>query len=198
MYPVVFLDTETTGLDPDTSTILEIAMIRREGDGTESRFHTRIKPTKGELEKAHPKALEINGYAANSQLWESAPPMRIAAPMMANFLSGAKTLCGHNVSFDETMIKASMKRHGVRRKIPYHKIDTVTLAYEHLHRVGLQRMGLDRIRSFLGWSTDGAHTAMKDTEDCKRLFDLTWRMTPWKRWMLALRLRARNLFQVGR
>lgn len=46
----------------------------------------------------------------------------------------------------------------------------MTLAYEHLVPKGLGSLSLDRIRGFLGWSHDGAHTAMVDTRDCRRLF----------------------------
>ena len=32
MYPIIFIDTETTGLDPATAAVIEVAMIRREAD----------------------------------------------------------------------------------------------------------------------------------------------------------------------
>ena len=189
MYPLIFIDTETTGLDSQKATVIEVAMIRREADGTETRFHSLIKPTEQELADAHPKALEVNGYAADPSRWDDAPSMEEVGPKIADFTKGAKAICGHNVGFDEDMIKASFKRHGVRRRIPYHKIDTVTLAFEHLTPMGLDKVSMDKIRGFLGWSMDGAHTAMKDTEDCMALFDLLWQMTPWRRFMLRLRLR---------
>ena len=44
--------------------------------------------------------------------------------------------------------------------------------------MGLERVGMDAIRDFLGWSTEGAHTAMKDAEDAMNLFDLLWRSPP--------------------
>ena len=75
MYPLIFVDTETTDLDPDTSAVIEVAMVRRDADGTETRFHTLIKPTEQELADAHPKALEVNGYAADPSRWDDAPAM---------------------------------------------------------------------------------------------------------------------------
>jgi DNA polymerase III epsilon subunit-like protein len=183
-----FLDTETTGLDPETSEILEIAIIRREADGTERTFHTRVKPTPEGLEKAHPKALSINGYAAQPELWEAAPGLTDVANEIADFLEGG-FLVGHNVAFDERMLNANFSRFGIKRRIPYHKIDTITLAYEHLTPLGLERCSLDSVREFLGWSGDGAHTALVDAQDSMRLFDLLWRMTEGEQLMLKLQLR---------
>ena len=59
---------------------------------------------------------------------------------------------------------------------------------EHLFPLGLKRASLDSVRGFLGWSMESAHTAMKDTEDALTLFDLLWRMTPWRRFRLRMRL----------
>ena len=188
MYPLIFIDTETTGLDSQKATVIEVAMIRRETDGTETRFHSLIKPSAQELAAAHPRALEVNGYAADPSRWDDAPSMEEVGPKIADFTKGGQAICGHNVGFDEDMIKASFRRHGVRRRIPYHKIDTMTLALEHLVPMGLDKVSMDQIRGFLGWSMSGAHTAMRDTEDCMALFDLLWRMTPWSRLILRMRL----------
>lgn len=171
---ICFLDTETTGLDPQQAEVIEVAVIRREHDGTETRFHTLIKPER--IEDAHPKALEINGYAADPTRWDDAPTMAEVGHEIADFCRNS-VICGHNISFDEGMIAANFKWAGIRRRIPYHKIDTITLAWEHLIPMGLERVGMDAIRDFLGWSKDGAHTAMKDAEDAMSLYDLLCRMT---------------------
>ncbi len=81
------------------------------------------------------------------------------------FLKGS-TLCGHNVSFDEGMLNANLKRAGIEQRVPYHKVDTVTLAHEHLLSLGLPRLGMDPIRDFLGWGEEGSHTAMQDAPRC--------------------------------
>lgn len=182
------IDTETTGLDPQTSTVLEFAaIIVDNGVGVVlMEYETKIKPTEQELQAAHPKALEVNGYT--DEAWADAPTVEQVAYDIITLLDGC-ALVGHNVSFDENMLKATFKKHGVEGRIPYHKIDTVTLAYEHLTPLGLKSVSLDRIREFLGWSKDGAHTAMKDVEDTRRLFELLWRMTPWERFVLRLKLR---------
>jgi len=179
MSMIAFLDTETTGLDPAKATVIEVAIIKRNlTTGEESRFHRLIKPTEQEIADAHPKALEVNGWAADPSRWDTAPSMVEVGPEVVAFLKGVGFLVGHNVSFDESMLMAAFARHGVKGRIPHHKIDTVQLAREHLFPKGLKRASMDAVRDFLGWSKEGAHTAMKDTEDALRLFDLTWRGGP--------------------
>ena len=185
---LAFIDTETTGLDPQTSVVLEFAAIvvhPTEGHVI-ARYETKIKPTEQELQYAHPKALEKNGYT--DEAWEGAPTIEQLAPDIGALLEGC-VLVGHNVAFDETMLKAHFAAYGIEERVPYKKIDTQTLAYEHLTPLGLKSVSLDRIREFLGWSKEGAHTAMKDVEDTKQLFNLLWRMTPWQRLVLRIKLR---------
>jgi DNA polymerase III epsilon subunit-like protein len=161
-----FLDTETTGLDPITNEIVEIAIIRERPDGTLiDEWSTKVKPQR--IETAHPRALEVNGY--NEAAWADAPLFDDIADEVADRLLDC-VLIGHNVAFDHGFIKEALKRAGSKVRLPYHKIDTVTLVYEHLAPLGCTSLSLDRVREFLGWSKDGAHTALQDTQDCRKLY----------------------------
>lgn len=186
---IAFIDTETTGLDPNRAEVIEFAAIRRNADGTETRFHTLICPQR--IDDADVKALEINGYIKAPERWDVAPTMGQVGNQIADFLKGT-VICGHNISFDEAMLNANLHRAGVKRRVPYHKVDTVTLAHEHLVPLGLKRLSLDFIRAFLGWSKEGAHTAMKDAEDVQRLYDLTIRMGWFRRLSLRFSLWRRE------
>ena len=64
--PVVFLDVETTGLDPRAHEIVEIAIVALDG---QVLLDTKVKPQN--IEAASPRALEINGY--NEADWADAP-----------------------------------------------------------------------------------------------------------------------------
>lgn len=169
--PLCFLDTETTGLKPGYHEVIEIAIVRVDpASGAEDTLYTRIKPQ--HIDRADPIALRVNGYQPSE--WAEAPTMSEIGNRIVEFLDGG-ILVGHNVAFDEFMIRADLESAGVPGKIPYHKVDTVTLAYEHLAQKGLESLSLDAIRRFLGWETEGAHRATKDVEDCRRLFDLLTR-----------------------
>lgn len=185
MYPLIFIDVETTGLDSETHTILEIAMIRRERSGTETVFHTRIKPTEEQLEAASQTALAINGYRRAPERWVDAPTASDAARAIRSFLRCSRhgTWVGHNVIFDVRFLEALRGReleHATRSDDawPFRRLDTVQLSMEHLAPMGLTRFGLDSIRRWLGWSGKDAHTALVDVAQTQRLFDLLWQLGP--------------------
>lgn len=181
---LAFLDTETTGLDPSLHEVIEFAaIVVDDTKGTVVRYQTKIKPV--QIETAHPKALEVNGYSPEA--WGDAAPMTKVGHEIATLLDKC-VLVGHNVSFDEAMLKANMAKAKVEARIPYRKIDTQVLVMEHLFPLGLKRASLDSVRDFLGWDKENSHTAMKDTEDAKRLFEILWRMTPWDRFILRMKL----------
>ena len=64
-----FVDTETTGLDPHYHEMVSIAIITEFGDGRIDRWYTKLRPR--HIERAHPKALQVNGYTEED--WEDAP-----------------------------------------------------------------------------------------------------------------------------
>jgi DNA polymerase III epsilon subunit-like protein len=182
---LAFIDTETTGLDPHTQEVIEIAIILVDSGKRTLTLHRKIKPER--LEVADPYALKVNGYAANPEAWNDALPMSVVGPEIVSFLKGA-VLVGHNVSFDREFLVRNLERSGIKTKISHRSIDTITLAFEHLQPLGLESMALDSVRKFLGWSAVGAHTALKDVEDTLRLFELVWGLTFWRKCLLRARL----------
>lgn len=154
--PIVWLDTETTGLDPLENDIIEFAAVR---DDTGESLEMKIWPDRPE--NANPRALEINGYSVEAWEEAGAVTMEEAAPKIAAFLHNV-ILGGQNVSFDEDFIKAALKTHKVETRIGYHKLDTVTLALVHIRPLGIRSVSLHTICNVLGISNEGEHTAMAD------------------------------------
>jgi len=183
--PLAFVDTEFTGFDLELHEVIEVAIIRVDYDGTITMWETRIKPQ--QIENADQEAIEINGYKANPELWDDAPLFEVVAPKILDLLAGA-IIVGHNPKMDQAFLQAGLTRRQFEGKIPYHTIDTVTLAYEHLVPCGLDGLSLSRIREFLGIDKTGQHTAMKDAEDAMYVYKTLVRAT----WMRRLywRLRA--------
>lgn len=170
--PIAIIDTETTGLDPRVHEVIEVAIIKEWRDGRVEEWATKVKPMN--LAVAEEFALKVNGYKDHPELWDDAPPFSEIAPLVAAKLEGC-VLVGHNVSFDLDFLNEALLRVGSAAKLPYHKIDTVTLAYVFLVPKGLKSLSLDPIREFLGWPKDGAHTALVDARDARRLFhELVW------------------------
>jgi DNA polymerase III epsilon subunit-like protein len=161
---LAFLDTETTGLIPGKHEVIEVAII------VENRLHHwYIRPER--LADADEKALQINGYATHPERWHSAVSMNLAGPEILDVLRD-KVVVGHNVNFDLEMLSGHFRVAGVKHRLPYHKVDTVTLAYTRLVPLGLSSLSLDKIREFLCWSKENAHSAIKDVRDTERLYRL--------------------------
>ena len=184
--PFVILDTETTGLDPSKHEILEICMFKPKCGST---YKAKIKPEF--LEFADPKALEVNGY--NEEEWADAISIDEALLDISNFIN-EHIVVGHNVQFDLNMLKYSINRSKYKDlvRIPYHCIDTVTLAQEHLVPMGLESVSLDSIRGFLGINKEGSHRALKDVMDTAEIFKTLYRMSKRDKFVL----RCKNLIRT--
>jgi len=208
--PLVFLDTETTGLDPEKNEIIEIAILRMDNRGPGplvfypipsgsivsttleknivTRWSCRIKPQN--IETADPKALEINGYADHPERWDKQPTFDEVAPLIAHLLHGC-FIVGHNIKFDIKFLKAAFDRSGVEltldRKTNSPKLNldyqicTMQMTIEHLVPCGLKSASLVNVRKFMGWPTEGSHRAMKDVEDSRRLYHTLLRSSWLKR-----------------
>ena len=168
----LWIDTETTGLDPVKGEIIEIALVTEtvnaDGGGTiiES-WSTKIAPER--IEDADPKALQVNGYTPEA--WAGAPTFAEVADQIALRLASASAICGHNVGFDLVFLGAAFVRLGRDVRIPYHKLDTVTLAYAAWNGNGAgPGLSLDKLRKHLGIPLEGSHAALKDALDARTVY----------------------------
>ncbi len=89
----VAIDIETTGLDYQTSEIIELAAIRFQNGEPAERFETLVKPRKGV-----PKFIEFLTHISPQEL-NNAPSVKEALKDLAAFI-GNDVLVGHNVGFD--------------------------------------------------------------------------------------------------
>lgn len=180
------IDIETTGLRPDYHEIIEIAIIQLDGDKVD-KWSTKIAPK--HIERAHPRALEINGY--DSKSWRMAPSFEDVAHIIERKLSSG-VVVGHNVKFDIGFVNEALFT-VERRPIKLRQIDTITLAFEHLYPIGLESLSMDSIRDFVGLSTRRSHTALKDAEDVLYLWRLLSRASRFTRFKLWLSNQLREV-----
>lgn len=141
--PLVFLDTETTGLDPRTHEIWEIGAIVREDGAMDYEYHWQIRPR---IDDADPKALEIGRFHQRFAVPEFAAAARLGAAgpwyfyksiyevfsEIAGVLQGAH-LVGAVPSFDDAFLKEAFRIHGLDVGWHYHLIDVEALAIGYLH-----------------------------------------------------------------
>lgn len=204
--PVVWVDLETTGLNPLVDEIIEFAGIKLVDGREVDRLELKIQPryitepppnaqhvipafNRERWAKGVADALKINGYTPEA--WANACTYEEGIDRIAAFVQGSVAWGGHNVSFDAAFIEAKIRDRGLRDskgmpvRLPYHKLDTVALAYEHLVPLGLNKLGLSKpggVCDFLGIPTEGAHTAMADVEMALKVWTTLCRASWWQRW----------------
>lgn len=144
---LAFIDTETTGLDPDRHDIWEIGLIVRSHrvPDRDGEWHWQLQP---DLAKADPSGLRVGRFyeRIHSDIsivhWRgkqlSAPPeyddkvMRANSPSdiahrLANLLDGAH-MVGAVPSFDAAFLTRFLRQHGQCPTWHYHLIDVEALA----------------------------------------------------------------------
>lgn len=183
--PVAFLDLETTGLDPIQHEIIELAVVYKDG----SYLEYKVKPE--HLERAQPKALEVNGYSP--ELWQDALTQQEAAIKLGSALNNYLA-AGQNVKFDLSFVTALSRRTGIHIEARY-GLDTVTLAYEHLTPWGLTSLSMKNVCEFIGIPPEpDVHRALNGARTAQKVFNTLLKATLAQkiRWKLQADKRARN------
>lgn len=101
---VIFLDTETTGLNADTDEILQISIVNNNGDIILDSY---ICPE----HKTEWKAAESINHIS-PQMLKYAPLMSDIAPLISEIMSRAKVVIAYNVSFDWNFIAKVLEKCG--------------------------------------------------------------------------------------
>jgi CBS domain-containing protein len=170
----VALDTETTGLDPASARLVEVAAVRLAGGRLDqaSAFRRLVRP--GVAIPAAATAIHGIDDAAIAQ----APAFAAVWPELAAFIGDAVVI-GHSVGFDLAILKRECERAGLSWSRPR------SLCVRLLGEVAqhdLAGYSLDQLADWLGVAVAGRHSALGDAVTTSQIF-------------LALlpRLRARNI-----
>lgn len=192
MSEVVFVDTETTGLDPDRHEIWDVGLITPDGEE-----HQWFLPV--DLGRADSVALSIGRFHDRYERDMATHPEDFAWEFAQ--LTRGKHLAGAVISFDEERLRKLLRAHGACPEWHYHLIDVEALAVGFLHGLrtvvteyeiptGGDSYGADVLKAAgvadtLPWSsydvsralgveppsTDEQHSAIADARWAKRLYE---------------------------
>lgn len=166
---LLFIDTETTGLDCAKHEIIEIAWILTSPDSrlVKEKYLARMLPLN--IAAAEPKALEINGY--KEEAWLASNPRTQDEVAKALWkVSQRAILVGQNVGFDEGFLKVLLAQNGLVPAWGYQKVDTIALAWPYYSMGKLGGLSLDKLCTFLGITQERKHSADADVESCYRVY----------------------------
>lgn len=89
---VVCLDVETTGLDPRSGEVLQIALVRGDGEVLLSQY---VRP---ERHSSWPLAQRTHGISPS--MVEDSPTLALLKPEIEEFFEGIDLIVGYNIAFD--------------------------------------------------------------------------------------------------
>lgn len=186
---VVFIDTETTGLNPDTHEIWELAIIKRVMDGDRTTDVEAVYQIRPDMVLADHKALEIGRFhdrfvvpgtakCAIVGADDRAEPIGLDALryQVGGLLKDA-TLVGSNPSFDATFTRKLLGR---PPRVPWHYrvVDVIDLAAGALLAHGVpvnlpwKSEEISRMMNVEPPQGDARHSALGDARWVRDLFDV--------------------------
>lgn len=185
MTRLVFYDLETSGLDRERHSIIQLAAVAVDRDFRKlGRFERKLRFN---VEAASPEALKLNSYSAKAWGRDAVPPAR-ALGDFADWLREYADVeliskrtgkpyrvalgAGHNVrSFDHDWLRRAYKRHGLFLPMAYRPLDTRELAewWQWQQPEGLENLQIGTLCAFFGVEVDGAHDAEADAEASAKL-----------------------------
>ena len=151
----VAFDLETTGLNSQHDTIIEIgAAIMRRGEVIET-FQTFVDPKR----KLQPKIIELTGIT--DQMLAGAPGIADVLPKFLAFCGG-RPLCAHNADFDVGFVTAACERLGLPFQPTY--ADTLILAQNLMPQLGKYKLNI--VADALSLPDFNHHRASDDAITC--------------------------------
>jgi len=151
------VDFETTGLNPETDRIVQLAAVIVNGEGhIVDSFDTIVKP-ESPAEYQH-GAEHIHGISAEQV--SSGMPLRQALEQLWS-ISAGNVFTAHNASFDLGFLHAESERVGIEGQVEIH-IDTLELSRRTAGTDTTRRHNLFALCEHYGIKRDQVHDAKSD------------------------------------
>ncbi len=174
---LLFIDTETGGLDPDEHSLLSLAMVV--WDDMKITDSTEILINDGQL-KVTKEALSINNINIEEHKKQAITPSEAVEKMIdfirKNFPEKRKiTVAGHNVHFDIDFLKVLLNNTGINfsHYFSHRIIDTSSILYYLYLSGSIKQKATSSDEAFLLFEikVNGRHTALGDAIATAELFN---------------------------
>lgn len=170
MDRIVYLDIETTGLNPFSNEIIEIAAKDNYGN----QWQTLVKPTF----KLPQKIVDITKITDTMISKDAIEPCKALLDMI-NFIDGknlncvsAKWIVGHNlIGFDWAFLYNSCKKYKILLPSYVNLLDTYRIAQYIFRDNEYQSYKLSNLCEMLDIKCEGYHRAMNDVYATEKLFN---------------------------
>jgi DNA polymerase III epsilon subunit-like protein len=173
MAQLVFVDLETTGLDPDRHGIIEIgAIFETDGQREPNDFEALANP--GDVEHSE-EAAKVHNIAREAIA--AALPLEEVLRNFDSRCAEDAIISGWNTKFDELFLYKAYQRHGIPWRFDYHIFDVWSL-YKRLQLIGElpadMHLGLGTIAEHykITQADENHHRALADIEWTWRLYRL--------------------------
>lgn len=178
----IFIDTETTGLDPEKNDVIEVAaIVFEEDDNNEpqeiARYHGRWGITNGVVDI---EALHVNGRRATDDVFSTVDhEYRVAlinglADFFATYITDKTFILGGSVFFDIDFVNALFKKYGLdsERILSKRKAIDIQHVAKFLNDAAIIEVPNYRmatlVKALLG--QDWTHGAMSDAKHSSELY----------------------------
>jgi DNA polymerase III epsilon subunit-like protein len=173
---ILFIDTETGGIDPASNSLLSLALVVWKENKAQAALEILINDG---LLNVTEKALAINGIDLAEHQKKALSPERAIRQLDTfldtHFAKGEKiTLAGHNINFDINFLSAFLTHNGYdfQQRFSHRSIDTATILF-YLYLTGKLKRKLTASQDaldYFGIPVQGRHTALGDALATAELF----------------------------
>ena len=178
MADMVVYDLETTGINPKTAEIVEIAAQRLSGIGDEiERFYRLVKPPGGRIPRAATRIHRIDAETV-----KDSPGIEMVLPELMGFLQD-RILIGHNVAeYDNPILARDLRRY-LKRDLSAPHYDTLATARRLFPR---QRCSMGALAEKFGIEHGRLHGALEDVTVNREIFKELIKIDAYKREVKSL------------
>ncbi len=169
-HELSFVDIETTGLQFDRHEIVELALIKTTSfaDGLVTLEERVWKIHPKHIETADPVSLGVSGYVPDE--WKDAVSLEEALAEFAELTEGTM-MVAHNVAYDFGFLWKAFQDTGIKNKMHYHKLDTISIAYAKLKGESEpNQYSLGALASRFNIKQPHAHEALEDVKTMLALY----------------------------